>query len=587
MQRKLTRTLDRRDFLKISGLATLGMLACPLRVESSYPTADMVLINGKIIIMDRADSIAQAVAVRKGTIQEVGDNERVSGCIGPGTNVIDLKGKTVTPGLVDSHAHLPFFGMRENGWFVNLQGAESKHEIMERLAQRMRNTPAGSWISAWGIESLSLDFLDKEQLDRLSTRHPMLVVHTGGQWGFANSLALKMAGIDKNTPSPPGSKIVTSHGGEPTGLLIHYPALRLVRNRMPVPDDAQAKDALLYAANLYAAEGVTTVHDNFFALTESHFHKAYFELAQTRKMPLRIKLWPYMPNFYAASRVVPALFESEARFQQSPLKVLIKYEREHPALFSSLWGGFKLAVDGGGRTAMWYRNPGALPLHKMDELNNMVCLFHRAGHQVSVHAVGDKAVDVILDAFETAQRQYPRDNPRHRIEHSLSPERKSLDRMKKLGIVVSTHPQWLFGWGDKAAGLKRLDRNGRGVIPVKSYLNNDIPLAFGADPPAFPLYQPQVALAGAVRRRTRKGYAFDSGESVSIQKALKCQTMGSAYAGFQEREIGSIEQGKLADLVVWDRDLYAVSSAEIQGVKAEVTMVGGEIVYKGPHTDLV
>ncbi len=580
------RKIDRRDFLKISGLGTLGILSGCAHIEPSIPTADLVLTNGKILTMDPVDSIAQAVAVKRGKILEVGNNEMVSKYIGDMTTVIDLKGKTVTPGLIDSHAHLPMFGLRENGWYVKLHGVRSRDEILDILAQRARKTSKGEWISAWGVESLSLSYLNKDDLDRLTTEHPMLVVQTGGQWGFANSYALRIARIDKDTPNPPGSKIEkTSFQGEPTGLLIHYPALNLVRRHMPVPDNEQSQDALLFAARLYAAEGVTTVHDNFFSLGNSHFHRAYFELVQSGKIPIRIKIWPYMPNFEVASKVFHVLFESMAPYPKSKIKELIFYNRENPELFASLWGGFKMAVDGGGPTSLFYGNRRSLPMHKTEEMHNMVKLFHRAGHQISVHAVGDKAVDLILDAIEAALREHPRKDHRHRIEHALCPQTNSLERMKRLGVTISTHPQWFFAWGDKWTGLKRLENKGRRVIPFKSYLQRDIPLAMGADPPAHPIYQPQVALWEAGARVSQEGYRFNPAESISIQEALRIQTMGGAYAGFQEREIGSIEKGKLGDMVVWNRDFCTIPPDEIKDVKAEVTIVGGRVVWNNKHRD--
>lgn len=570
--------INRRDFLKISGLATLGILGGHLRIEAATPTADMVLRNGKIITVDPADSVAQSVAVRDGKILDVGEDKKISGYIGKGTRVMDLKGKTVTPGLVDSHAHLPFFGLRENGWLLNLQGLRSKEAILEALARKARKTPKGEWISAWGVESLSMSYLNKEDLDRVSVSHPMLVVYTGGQWGFANSYALKVAGIDSDTPDPRGGKIGRSLlENEPTGLLANYPALNLVRRHMPVPNDAQAKDALLFAAKLYTAAGVTTVHDNFFSLGIPHFHRAYFNTVRIGEMPLRIKLWPYIPNSYIGKRVQYALFESEKLYPGSKIKDLISYEREYPELFRSLWGGFKMAVDGAGG-GLWYFNPYAIPLHKGKELYEMVRLFHKAGHQISVHAVGDQAVDQILDAFDASLKEHPRRDHRHRIEHALGPRTSSIRRIKELGVVICTHPQWLFGWGDKWQGLKMRDDE-IGIIPLKSYLKEGIPLAFGADPPAFPIYQPQVALWQAGARITRDGFRYDPFEAISIKEALRAQTMGGAYAGFQEKQIGSIQEGKLADMVVWDKDFYTIPHDEIRDVKAQVTMVGGKIVH--------
>ncbi len=566
--------IDRREFLKISGLTTVGILTGLPSIEASTPTVDLVLTNGKIITVDSKDSIAEAVVVKHGKILEVGSKEMALQYVGSGTKVVDLKGKAATPGLIDSHAHLPVFGQRENGWFVKLHGLQSKEEIMEALAQRARKTPKGEWISAWGVEDLSLSYLDKDDLDRVTKEHPMLVVHTTGQWGFTNSLALKVAGIGRDMMAPPGSKVEMNHfKKEPTGVLIHYPALDLVRRNMPVPNDEQAKDALLFAANLYAAEGVTTVHDNFFMLGTPYFQKAYFELVHSGRMPVRIKIWPYFPNFEVASRVFKALFESDELDPASRIKELIRYKRESPGLFASIWGGFKMAVDG---VPLWHANPQGFPMHKTEELLAMMKLFHRADHQVAIHASGDRAVDLILDAIEACLKDYPRQDHRHRIEHAICPQPISLERIKRLGVVVSTHPQFIFAWGDKWGGLK----NRKGVIPLKSYLKKGIPVAIGADPPAFPIYQPQVALWEAGARITKDGYLFDSAESISIQEVLRVQTMGSAYSGFQEKEIGSIEKGKLADMVVWNRDFYTIPKDQIKDVKAILTIVGGKIVHE-------
>lgn len=569
-----SKKISRRKFLKISALAAAGTLAGFPDIKASTPSAELVLTNGKIITMDNKDSIMQAMAVRGGKIIDVGQVDAISQYIGIGTRIIDLKGKTVTPGLIDSHAHLPMFGQRENGWFVKLHGLMSKEDIMETLAQKARNLPKGEWISAWGVEDLSSSYLDKEDLDKVTQEHPMLVVHTTGQWGFANSLALKISGIDGNTMSPPGSKVVMKLFAKgPTGALLHYPALELVREHMPLPTDAQAKEALLFAAKLYAAEGVTSVHDNFFTLGAPHFQKAYFESVQDGTLPVRIKIWPYFANYNVAAIVFKILFTSRKLPPAGPIREMVRYKNECPELFASMWGGFKMAVDG---VPLWYGSPQGFPLHKTEDLHAMFKLFHQAGHQVSIHASGDKAVDMILDVIEASLKEYPRQNHRHRIEHAIRPQASSLERMKRLGVVISTHPQFIYSWGDKWGAMKTRAE----VIPVHSYLRGGIPVAFGADPPAFPVYQPQVALWQALKRTTKEGSRLDSAESVSIQEALRIQTMGSAYSGFQEGELGSIEKGKLADMAVWDRDFYSVSPDQIKDVKPILTIVGGKIVHE-------
>jgi predicted amidohydrolase YtcJ len=573
--------MNRRKFLKISGLTVASVVSGNARIEAGAETADLVLTKGKIITVNIKDSIASAIAVKNGCILDVGSNEAIQQYAGHGTEVIDLQGRTVTPGLIDSHAHLPVSGFRENGAWVNLQSSESKEEILEVISARAKQLPGGAWIYAWGIQDITFSFMDRHDLDRISREHPILAVHTGGQWGFANTLALQLSGIDRSTPDPVGAKIEKDREGNPTGLLIHYPALYLVRRKLPVPPHEKYSEALSFAANLYAAEGVTTVHDNFFFVAEmssANPAEAYLNSLETDKIPIRVKLWPYIPNVREARLAVKELFSNKDPDLNSDYRALAICKKEKASFFFKVWGGWKIAADGGGPSALYYRNPFGLPMHSEKDFHEMVSLLHGTGQQISVHAIGDKAVDLTLSAFLQALKTEPRKGHRHRLEHALSPTIRARDLIAKSGVVVSTHPQWIYKWLDKSRLLPHLDGE-RGVVPLKSYLDRGIPVAFGADPPAFPLYKPQVALWQATARVTEKGYRFNSSESISAHKALRCQTMGSAYAGFQEREIGSIEKGKLADLVVWNKDIYEVKVDEIRNLKAEATLVGGKVIY--------
>ncbi len=573
--------VNRRDFLRIGGLALAGILAGATRIESSSSTADTAFVNGTILTVDGRDSVANALAIRNGTILDVGTREAVVPYISITTRVIDLKGRVVTPGLIDAHGHLPHFGNRERNW-VKLQGIESKEEVLERLADRARKTPEGRFINGWGIESIDLSFMNRRDLDRITTSHPVLLVHTTGQWGFANSYALKASGVDRSTPNPPGGRVQKARNGEPTGLLIHYPALYLVRKNFPLGKEEAIRKNILHGAHLYAREGVTTVHDNFFSFADIGDAKltgTYLDQALSGTLPVRLKIWPYIPSAHEATFIVRELLRSEKPRPDSPLTALIQRKRDMPDKFASIWGGMKIAIDGAGPTAMWYRGERNLTLHSVEDLRSMVKLFHRENQQISVHAVGDKAVDVMLDAFEEAFKTQPGKNARHRIEHAMCPQTTSLERIERLGVVICTHPQFLYPWADKWTGLR-----GQRVIPLKSYRERGIPVALGADPPAFPLWQPQYALWDAVSRMTKGGYIFAPEEAISVREALRMHTMGSAYAAFQEKDVGSLEKGKLADLVVWDRNFYTVPTDQVRDAKAELTMVGGKIVYQKDRT---
>ena len=573
------RTISRRTFLELLGIASAAPLLRPFSVMAVQPEASLILFNGKIVTVDGSNSVAEAIAVRKDRILAVGSTPRIKSFAGRDSMLIDLRGKTVTPGLIDSHAHLPPFGSRELYW-VQLQGVESKEKVLELIADRAEKTPEGSFINAWGVESHDLAFMNRHDLDKVTTRHPVLVVHTTGQWGFANSAALDVAGVNRATTSPPGSLVEKDSRGEPTGLLLHYPALNLVRRAVPPPTPAQTEKAISHAAALYSREGVTSVQDNFCTVTGISSvvsARLYFDLAAYGKLPVRLKIWPYLPALPDTLDAVAEIFDADKPNPASPFYELGEMKRSDPASFARVWGGFKIAIDGSGPTSGWSRNTHALMLHSPREVRQMVGAMHRAGQQVSVHAVGNVAVDTILDAFEAAQKEYNRPDPRHRIEHALLPGGASFRRIRKAGIIISTHPQFIYAWGDQwsKGGGPRI----REFVPLRSFLDRQIPVALGADPPAFPLWQPQYSLWQAVARVSRGGRHFASGESISIGEALRLQTMGSAYAAFQERDVGSLEEGKLADMVIWDRDFLTIPTEEIRDAKACTTIVGGKIVY--------
>jgi predicted amidohydrolase YtcJ len=574
--------MKRREFLKLSGIACVSLIAGASRISASEPTADLVLVNGTVVTVDPLDSVVQAIAVKNGRILDAGSDAQIRRYIGLTTKTIDLKGDTVTPGLIDAHAHLPVFGQRENGAWVNLQQCKTKDEVLSKLSERTRILPKGEWVNAWGIADMTLRFLNRDDLDGVSSEHPILATHTGGQWGFANTLALQISGIDKNTPDPPGAEIGRGMMGTPTGLLVHYPALYLVRRMMPQISEKKFEEAILFAQNLYAKEGVTAIHDNFYMVSEinsGNFSEKYLDALSSSKMPLRVKIWPYMPNLQEAQRGITDIFSGKEPAPDSAYRKLALLRKENPSLFAEIWGGWKLATDGGGPTALFYQNPGALPMHKQEELNEMVKLFHETGQQISVHAIGDKAVDLTITSFSNALKSHPRKDHRHRIEHALVPSSAAFNRMAEHGIVVCTHPQWIYKWVDNSQGLKMFNEKGRGVIPLRSYLQRNIAVAFGADPPAFPLYKPQFALWQAVARMTENKYQLNTSEAIPIKTALRLQTMGSAYAGFQEKDLGSIEKGKCADLVVWEENFCTSPLNRIKDIKAKMTIVGGRVVY--------
>jgi predicted amidohydrolase YtcJ len=223
--------------------------------------------------------------------------------------------------------------------------------------------------------------------------------------------------------------------------------------------------------------------------------------------------------------------------------------------------------------------------HTQETLNEIVTMFHKEGYQVGFHVVGDKATDMALDAIEHAMQTAPRPDPRHRLEHAVIPTAEALERIKRLGVIISTQPCWLslFGPGfEKALGEEHMKR----FMPLKTILDKGIHLAFGSDPPAVPVIEPKWGLIGATTRWTLEKRAIMPEESISMKDALRAYTMGSAYAAFEENVRGSIEPSKMADMVVWSHDLYTVPPKDLPNLRTLATMVEGQVVYKAEDTGI-
>ncbi len=539
--------------------------------QYSNSSVDLVLFNGKIITVDPSDSIAQAVAVKDGKILKVGKNSEISRLIGPQTEVIDLQGKCITPGIVDSHIHLLYYGHQFWDGFLNIRfpAVKSKSDLLNAIAQRAKTIHKGDWISAnQGFYIDPGEELDRYVLDSVAPNNPVYLRHGSGQYGVVNSAALKLANITKYTPDPFGGKIMRDKAtGEPTGVLLHYPAENLVGIIAPGygnRSEADLENDVKIAQDMCLSSGITSGQDVIVS-TPSDL-RVYKKLADKNELKVRMYLLLYVSS------------EEQAR---EYVQLLKGYKSD-----MLTFGGWKLAVDGGfaAGTALMYND--SLPAAKNsyyyfqpDELKRIVQILHDSGLQVSFHIVGDKGIDEALDAIESSIAANPRNDTRYRIEHAIFVTPQSLDRIKKLGVVVSTSPQWI-SWFDDGY-LKATDNaTMANFMPINTMLKKGIPLAFGCDVPASPTHEPKWALAGATARKGVSGYLANPDERISASEALRIHTMGSAYAAFEEDQKGSIEPGKFADMVVWSHDIYGVTPQQIGEFRPLMTFVGGKMVYE-------
>jgi len=577
--------LSRREFLGASGGAVAGLLAGCATVEtpqappnvSGLPgeSAELILHNGNILTVDAHDRIAQAVAVSKGLIQKVGTDAEVSAFRGPATRVIDLRGKTVTPGIIDAHNHMMYYG-QELKYQLDIRPPKvrTKADVLNAVREATWTKPEREWIhGAQGFLMGIDESPTRWELDEVSPKHPVFLPHFSGQFGVANSLALQIAGISKGTPHPPGSRIEKDERtGEPTGRLVQYPAMNLVRGRIPRFSAAQSEEAVHYAANLFLQHGITSVQDVIVA--QWQHTQIYEQMADRQALPVRLYILQYLDSV-----------------QRTRQMVAMHHHYHNPRC---TFGGWKLAIDGGAGagTALMYDKSKvgsrrAFPLHRPDELNQIVKVLHESGLQVSIHVVGDEGMDLCLNAFEKAYTSPSCFTRRHRLEHANYPSQSNLDRMQKLGIIASVQPSWIFLFGDgyeRALGRELANR----TIPIRSFLNRGIPVAFSSDVPATMLFEPYWAFIGAVTRRTRQGKDLVPGEAISMKEALRAHTYAAAYAAFEEKVKGSIEEGKLADLAVWEQNLYSVrpDPMSLRQLKVLLTILDGKIVYQDAKAGL-
>jgi len=563
--------ISRREFLKLSAAASasLALASCGNK-NNSY--ADLVLQNGKIITVDAKDTIVESIAVKDGLIEAVGKNSKIKAMIGPKTKVVDLSGKTVTPGLVDSHNHIVQYGKQTWGGFTDIRfpNVKSKDDLMLVLSEAVGNADDDEWIS--GNQGFMLPMSEapnRWELDAIAPNNPVYLKHMGGQYAVVNSYALKLAGIDKNTPNPAAGKIHKDpDSGEPNGFLGHYTAQALVGNLAPGWGERSEQDLMddvMRGQMDSLAVGYTSGQDVIVSSTRDV--QAYENVLKSKNLKMRMYLMQYVSS--------PDHAKEQLKAAKRINKGMLKF------------AGWKLAMDGGGSagTALMYdtsmpMSKGSYPYYHQETVNQMVTVMHQAGYQVSLHCVGDQAIDMAINAIEAALKEKPDDNHRHRIEHLLFPSEEALDRIKDLGIIISTQPNWVSMLSDAYSKVSNEETMKR-MIPLRTMLEMGIHLAFGCDVPATPFIEPNWAFAGAVTRTTFMDNVYNPEQAITMMDALRIHTLGSSYASFEENDKGSLEPGKAADLVVWSHDLLTLDpKIDLVDLKPLSTYVAGRAVYE-------
>ncbi|TAL46699.1 MAG: amidohydrolase [Chitinophagaceae bacterium] len=526
-------------------------------------TADKIFFNSKIWTGDSSQPWAEAIAIKGNKIIYIGkDFQQFKGS---NTETVDLNGKLLVPGFIDNHTH--FLGGGYNLASVNLRAAKTPLEFISILKIYCQQNKDDRWIQGgdWDHEAWGGELPTKEWIDSVTGDHPVFVNRYDGHMAFANSKALTLAGINKNTPVPPGGEIIKTKDGELTGVLKDE-AMGLVYKVIHDPSKEELDECLQRAIQHAFENGVTQVHDmgSYGGWIDMDTYRRNYE---NKKLDIRIY------SFVAIST-------------WKKLDSFCKKNDKGDDMFR--WGGVKGFVDGSlGSTTAWFYQPyldapntSGLYVTDTTDLHNWILAADSAGLHVAVHAIGDRANDFLLNIFEEAEKRNAKDH-RFRIEHAQHLTQAAITRFAQLNAIPSMQPYHAIDDGKWA--YKRLDdARLKGTYAFKSLLDTKAMLTFGSDWPVAPL-KPLEGIYAAVTRRTlddKNPGGWYPEQKISVEQALKCYTTNNAYAGFQENKVGVLKPGMLADFIVLDQNILEIAPEKIKEVKVLRTIVNGKQVYE-------
>ena len=533
---------------------------------SGQQKADIIFVNGSVWTVNSIKPRAEAVAVLGDRILSVGSNAEIRKLSGPATRAIDLKGRLVVPGFIDNHTHFSSGGFQLQS--VDLRSAKSEREFAQLIEKRAAKFP-DRWITGgdWDHDNWPGGKLPtKELVDRLAPKTPVFVNRYDGHMALANSYVLQLAGVTKNTPDPPGGTVVKDPvTGEPTGVLKDE-AMSYVYRIMPAATTEELEDAIRLALMEARRFGVTSIQD----ISSSADVRAYQTLKNRGELTSRFYCrLPLSQWEHLAEAGIAAPFGDE---------------------FVRL-GSLKAYADGslGSTTALFFdpftSDPSTRGLPSDILLDGRLEQWSlgadKSRLQLSIHAIGDSANSRTLDIFEKAIRQNPSWDRRFRIEHAQHIHAKDFKRFADLGAIASVQPYHAIDdgrWAEKRIGHERC----KTTYAFRSFLENKVKMGFGSDWTVGPL-SPLLGIYAAVTRRTTDG-ANPNGwfpeQKISVMEAIEAYTLSNAFAAFEEKEKGSIESGKLADLVVLKDNILTIDPLKIEDTQVDMTILGGQIVYQ-------
>jgi predicted amidohydrolase YtcJ len=540
--------------------AVLSLDFC-LRHKTPPAKADLVLWNGNVVTLSAELPKAQAVAISGNRIIGVGDAKEVKPFIGEKTKVIDLAQKLVIPGLIDAHLHP--FGAGRALTILDLKGL-SKEEILARVALKVKELKKGEWIEAEGWDQgfwKEKEFPTRQELDAAAPDNPAVLSRIDGHSAWYNSLAFRLSNIDRNTKDPEGGRILRDAHGEPTGMLIDE-AMGLIKKEHGEGPELKERYIKL-AMEQYRKWGVTGIQD---AGEDRESLEVYEKLKQKGELTVRV---------YAMINATGDAFA----------EALSRGPRVDDFLTERC---VKILIDGalGSRGALLFEpysdapDTSGLQMMPEEKAYSIIRNSLEKGFQVATHAIGDRAVHIMLNLYQRALQENPVKDPRLRIEHASVVRNEDLPRFKQLNVIASMQPIFIgeYGrWSEDRLGPQRV----QGVLILRDLLDSGVAVAGGTDCPASDSGNPLLNFYAAVTRKSPFGVPQEwyGRQKITREEALRMLTFNAAFAAFEEDKKGSLEAGKLADLVVLSQDIMTIDEEQILNTEVVMTILDGKIIY--------
>lgn len=564
--------------------------------------ADLVIMNAKVLTVDGAFSIAEAVAVDGGKIETVGSNDAVKPFIGPDTKVLDLKGKTVLPGINESHMHAPFFGASRPPLSIDLTypTVKSIPDMTEALRRKVMEVPHGEWIRGFGWDQSSLKecindpsmLPRKGDLDAVSPDHPVAFTDFSCHTLLVNSKALELAGITKDTPNPPSGEMERDKNGEPTGIFKEPGAQALVSVHIPLLTREEKKTALLTALSHLNANGVTSFTDAaigpggesfVYGVMSAEFVELYQELLAEGKLTARVSVLLLLGDYGALTyedlekglNTFKVPTDTDKEWLQFPgVKI---FADGIPLTYTSWMNEDYVSGDAGhGRSVI----PGTTDDEQRENLIRMIKLVHDHGFQIGLHATGDRAIDSAVDGFAQAIRESPKGDPRHYVIHGdfISPEKAKALAEHNCGIAMQPFISAMIAdFEPTVVGEERAAYE----WPTRTVLDAGANLTSNSDAPVtYPNWRLGVQSA-VLREGLISGKVSGPEECLTVEEAIRTYTINGAWQDHMENVKGSIEAGKVADFCIIGEDILGVDPHKIGEIPVLMTIVGGAIVFDG------